>query len=129
MLFARPQAGGFWGGMVDALGTLKLVDIGSAEQILKCVDDLTKPCAADIASITLFCSRDNAVSILCALNATANAGKVADAIGGIVYVGSFVYREIRLLRSDYRCAQRRGGKLQVPACYDCFVKAARSPIG
>ena len=81
---------------METFGTLRLMDIRSAEQIWTSVNDLTEPYREDISVTALSCSKNNVIGILVSVNATAQAKNVADAIGGMIYVASLVYREVRL---------------------------------
>lgn len=101
---------------METFGTLRLMEIRNAEQIWTCMDDLTQPYKEDISVTALSCSRNNAVGILVSVNAAAHAKSIADAIGGMIYVTSLVYREVRVPRNDFRCSGRENGKLKKVGC-------------
>ena len=101
---------------METFGKIRLMDIGSAEQVWTCVNDLTEPYREEVSVAALSCSRNNAVRILVSVKAKASVKNIADAIGGVIYVSSLVYRELRLPRNDFRCAGRERGKLKKAAC-------------
>ena len=109
---------------METFGTLRLMDIRCAEQVWTCVNDLTAPYREDVAVTALSCSKNNVIGVLVSVNATAEAKHVADAIGGMIYVASLVYRELRLPRNDFRCAGRENGKLKEGACRCRFADGA-----
>jgi len=109
---------------MKTFGKTRLMDIGSAEQVWTCMNDLTEPYREDISVTVFSCSKNSTVGILVSVKADTSANNVADAIGGVIYVASLVYRELRLPRNDFRCEGRENGKLKKPACKCRGVMAA-----
>ena len=101
---------------METFGKIRLMDIGSAEQVWTCMNDLTEFYREEISLAALSCSRNNSVGILVSVKAKDSAKNIADAIGGVIYVASLVYREVRVPRNDFRCEGRENGKLKKAAC-------------
>ena len=100
------------------------MDIRSAEQVWTCMNNLTEPYREEISVAALSCSRNNAIGILVSVKAKVSAKNIADALGGVIYVASLVYRELSLPRNDFRCEGRENGKLKQSACKCQGVMAA-----
>ena len=101
---------------METFGKIRLMDIGSADQVWTCINDLTEPYREEISLAALSCNRNNAVGILVSVKTKVSPKNIADAIGGVIYVASLVYREVRLPRNDFRCEGRENGKLKKSAC-------------
>ena len=98
-------------------GRALLQTLESAEEILKSLEGLTTLYKEDILRIVLRCNRGIADNrMLCAVVVKANARNIASAIGGNVFGTSFLYRVIYPLRSDFRCVNRRNGRLRQLDC-------------
>ena len=90
-------------------------DAENPEEVFECVVNLAGRFRDAIKSIALSCNEGTADSILCSVNVKADALKIANAIGGGA-LGSFLYREIRPVRSNFLCMKRQDGKLQSNSC-------------
>ena len=88
-------------------------------EILERIAALTSPYAADVAKISLICSKLTPDSILCTVSVRAKAWTIASALGGIVYGTRLVCREIHLLSGEFRCDNRQDGRMEEPICARC----------
>ena len=90
-------------------------DAQNPDEVFECVVNLAGRFRDAIKSITLSCNKGTADSILCSVNVRADALKIANAIGGGA-LGSFLYREIRPVRSNFLCMKRQDGRLESDSC-------------
>ena len=104
---------------MDSVSVARLEASASVEEVMQRLDDLVRPYGADISSIRLYCHEHDRASVLCSVNATANAPAIAAAIGGRVFGFSLACRNVHPVRSDFRCPNRQKGIFLMPACSQC----------
>ena len=107
---------------MDTLCVSHLEGSATAEEVIQRLESLVSPYSADITSIRLFCHEHDRDSVLCSLDATANAPAIAAAIGGMVFGFSLVCRNVNPVRSDFRCPNRQNGMFQLPSCGQCVCE-------
>ena len=104
---------------MDSVCVSYLEGSASADEVMQRLENLVSPYSADITSLRLFCHEHDRDSVLCSLDAAANAPAIAAAIGGIVFGFSLVCRNINPVRSDFRCPNRQSGIFLMPSCGQC----------
>jgi len=112
---------------MDSLSVSRPEESASVEEVMQRLEDLVRPYSADITSIRLFCHKNNRDSMLCSVNASANAPAIATAIGGIVFGFSLACRNVFPLKDDFRCPNRQGETFLMPSCSQCGREVSRKP--